>query len=108
MRDFATTGVCVMHVRLHTPRPGMFFGGEISMKLCSRKVSLQRHVSLVMALAFIVGFSVASSAQVRSIDGSGNNLADPDLGSANTPLLRRHWFWILAVSSRERFSRHMR
>ena len=33
-------------------------------------------------------FTVASHAQVRSIDGSGNNLADPVLGMADTPLLR--------------------
>ena len=43
---------------------------------------------LILALAFVVGFSVAAGAQVRSIDGSGNNIADPDLGAADTPLLR--------------------
>ena len=59
------------------------------MRLGSRKVSLQRQMSFVITLACIVGFTVASSAQVRSIDGSGNNLADPDLGAVDTPLLRR-------------------
>ncbi len=45
-------------------------------------------VSLVLAIACVIGIPAESNAQVRSIDGTGNNLANPNLGATNTPLLR--------------------
>jgi peroxidase len=44
--------------------------------------------ALIATGVILLFFTVASHAQVRSIDGSGNNLEYWDLGMADTPLLR--------------------
>lgn len=56
------------------------------MKSCSRSVCWPWRLPMVMALALT--FSVSTSAQVRTIDGSNNNLSHPEWGAAHTPLLR--------------------
>ena len=53
---------------------------------------MKKELSLIILSLLIMGSSGISSAsalaEFRSIDGSGNNLANPDWGQANSPLLR--------------------
>lgn len=53
---------------------------------------MKKEISLILLIFLIVGSSGISSAsalvEFRSIDGSGNNFANPSWGQANTPLLR--------------------